>query len=196
MPSSGRVLKAREIVFTDPFGVAPVGMVSREEVDAAYQQGLADGQGGAMAALPRLIASLDEAVADVKSSWTKQEAADRNTIIDLAAELAQWMLGRELALDPSLAVAQVSDAVANVISDEEVKVFVAPELVDVIESNWHPAQSASVHADPTLLRGELRVVAGVSTADLRWAVALERAREALDVVERSALDVVDGAVDD
>jgi flagellar biosynthesis/type III secretory pathway protein FliH len=188
MPSSGRVLKARNIVFTDPFGVAPVAAATREEVDAAYQQGFADGQGGAMAALPRLIASLDEAVADIKTSWTQQQATDRKVIVDLAAELAQWMLGRELEHDPSLAVAQVSDAVANVISDEEVKVFVAPELVEVIESNWHPTQHASVHADSSLLRGELRVVAGVSTADLRWAVALERARE--------ALNAVDGAIDE
>lgn len=177
-----RVLKARDVVFTDPFGVAPVAAVSREEVDAAYRQGFDDGQAGSMSALPRLIESLDAAVADIKTSWSQQQATDRRTMIDLAAELAQWMVGRELEHNPLLAVAQVEDAVSQVISDEAVNVFVAPELVEVIESNWHPVQHASVHADPTLLRGELRVVAGVSTADLRWAVALDRAREALDVV--------------
>ncbi|HVV35258.1 MAG TPA: FliH/SctL family protein [Acidimicrobiales bacterium] len=188
MPSSGRVLKARNVVFHDPFAVAPVVTVSREEVDAAYQRGLEDGQAGSLAALPRLVSALDEAVADIKASWAQQQVDDRRAIIDLAAELAQWMLGRELEHDPALAVAQVNEAVANVLSDEEITVYVAPELVDVIETNWHPAQHASVQADPTLLRGELRVVAGVSTADLRWAVALDRARE--------ALDAVDGAIDD
>lgn len=188
MLSSGRVIKARNVQFSDPFGVAPVAAATREEVDAAYQRGFEDGQSGALASVPRLVASLDEAVADLKASWAQQQMTDRATIVGIAAELAQWMLGRELAHDPSLAVAQVQEAVASVISDEEVKVFVAPELVDVITDNWHPAGQASVHADPTLLRGELRVVAGVSTADLRWAVALDRARE--------ALDAVDGAIDD
>jgi flagellar biosynthesis/type III secretory pathway protein FliH len=183
-----RVLKARNVVFSDPFGVAPVAAVSREEVDAAYRQGFEDAQSGAMAQLPRLISSLDEAVSELKSSWAQQSLADRQALIDMAAELAQWMLGRELQHDPSLVVAQVNDAVASVVSDDEVKVFVAPELVEVIEANWHPAQHASVLADPSLLRGELRVVAGVSKADLRWADALGRARE--------ALDAVDGAIDD
>ena len=185
MPS--RVLKARDVVFNDPFAVAPVN-VHAQVVEEAYHRGFTDGQGGAFGALPRLIESLDDAVAEIKSSWAQQQHADRQALVGAAAELAQWMLGRELEHDPSLAVAQVRDAVASVISDEDVTVFVAPELVDVITSNWHPTQHASVQADPTLLRGELRVVAGVSTADLRWAVALDRARE--------ALDAVDGALDD
>jgi flagellar biosynthesis/type III secretory pathway protein FliH len=190
MPS--RVLKARNVVFSDPFGVSlqpnASAQAHRDEVEAAFAAGLREGREGALSAVPRLIESLDEAVAELKASWARQEFADRKTIVDAAAELAQWMLGRELKNDPSLALAQVQDAVSNVISDEPVTVYVAPELVDVIEHDWHPASPASVIGDPTLLRGELRVVAGVSTADLRWAVALERARE--------ALDAIDGALDD
>ena len=187
-----RVLKARDIVFSDPFGVAPHGTASAEqhkqELEEAFRAGLREGQQGAMSALPKLIDSLNEAVAELRTSWAAQQAADRRTIVDAAAELAQWMVGRELEHDPALVLAQVDDAVANVLSDEPVTVYVAPEMVEVIESSWHPARNASVVGDPTLLRGELRVVAGVSKADLRWAVALDRARE--------ALDVVDGAIDD
>ena len=69
---------------------------------------------------------------------------------------------------------------SNVLSESDVTVYVAPEMVEIINEAWHPDRHASVQPDPTLLRGELRVVAGVSKADLRWADALERAREALD----------------
>jgi flagellar biosynthesis/type III secretory pathway protein FliH len=187
-----RVLKARDVVFNDPFGVglgvSPTAQQHREEVESAYAAGLRDGQEGALSALPKLLASLNDAVAELKTAWAQQQRADRQAIIDAASELAQWMVGRELTNDPSLAVAQIDDAVASVISDEPVTVYVAPELVDVIEAEWHPTRAASVVGDPTLLRGELRVAAGVSNADLRWAVALERAREALDLVADASLD--------
>lgn len=188
---SNRVLKARDIVFTDEFGFAIGGTSSAAAHEAAlaeaYERGLREGQQGALSALPVLIAGLDEAVRDVRNGWVEQTADDRRALVGLAAELAQWMLGRELTNDPSLAVSQVDDAVASVIGDGDVTVYVAPELVEVITESWHPDRHATVQSDPTLLRGELRVVAGVSKADLRWADALERAREALDAVD-GALD--------
>lgn len=189
MPS--RVLKARDVVFSDAFGfgaLAPASVAAQEAALAeAYERGRHDGQQGALAAVPTLIAGLDHVLADVREGWTTQTADDRRTIVGLAAELAQWMLGRELERDPSIAVAQVDEAVDHVVSDSEVTVYVAPEMVDVISESWHPDRPASVQPDATLLRGEMRVVAGVSKADLRWADALERARE--------ALDAVDGAMD-
>jgi flagellar biosynthesis/type III secretory pathway protein FliH len=184
---SSRVLKARDIVFTDDFAFTTQQSVSAAAQEAAlaeaYERGLRDGQQGALSAVPMLVAGLDEAVRDLRSSWVAQTAEDRRTLVGLAAELAQWMLGRELLQDPSLAVAQINEAVDHVVSDSAVTVYVAPEMVDVITESWHPDRHASVQPDPTLLRGELRVVAGVSKADLRWADALERAREALDAVE-------------
>lgn len=185
---SSRVLKARDVVFADEFGFATRSTSSAAAQEAAlaeaYERGLHDGQQGALSALPALVSGLDEAVRSVRNGWVEQTADDRRALVGLAAELAQWMLGRELENDPSLAIAQVDDAVASVISnDSDVTVYVAPELVDVITEQWHPDVHATVQSDPTLLRGELRVIAGVSKADLRWADALERAREALDAVD-------------
>ena len=134
--------------------------------------------------MPTLIAGLDEAVREVRNGWVEQTADDRRALVGLAAELAQWMLGRELERDPSLAMAPLDEAVASVISNSnDVTVYVAPELVDVISESWRPDAHATLISDPTLLRGELRVVSGVSKADLRWADALERARAALDAVD-------------
>lgn len=184
---SSRVLKARDIVFADDFTFATRAAQSAAAQEAAvaeaYERGRLDGQQGALSALPALVAGLDDAVREVRNSWVAQAADDRSALVGLAAELAQWMLGRELERDPALAIAQIDDAVSSVISDSAVTVYVAPELVDVISESWRPDANASVQADPTLLRGELRVVAGVSKADLRWADALERAREALDAVD-------------
>lgn len=188
--SNTRVLKARDVVFSDPFGLAPHAGSSAAAQEAAlaeaYERGLRDGQQGALSALPLLVASLDDAVREVRAGWVQQSAEDRRALVGFAAELAQWMLGRELAQDPTIVVAQIDDAVNSVLSDSDVTVYVAPELVDVVAEAWHPDRHASVQPDPTLLRGELRVVAGVSKADLRWADALQRARDALDTVEVAA----------
>lgn len=187
---SSRVLKAGQVMFMDPFEVASLASniknKHQEDIDAAYAAGLAAAQEEAMANLPRLLDSLRAAVDDVKTSWVRQAAEDRHTLVDMAAELAQWMVGRELRLDPSLAVLQADDVLNEINSDApEVTVFVPPELVEVLESSWHPDRHASVRGDTNLLSGEMRVVAGVSTADLRWADALSRVHEALDVVDGS-----------
>lgn len=186
---SSRVLKARDVVFTDDFSfgmTTPSSAAAQEAaLEEAYARGLMDGKAGSLSAVPQLVAGLDDAVRDLRHGWVMQSADDRRTIVGLAAELAQWMLGRELEHDPMLALAQIDEAVDNVVSESDVTVYVAPEMVEVISESWHPDRHASVQPDPTLLRGELRVVAGVSKADLRWADALERAREALDAVDGS-----------
>lgn len=182
-----RVLKASEVVFMDPFDVATraasSAMVHRDEVEAAFAAGLREGQQGALSALPELLDALNAAVDDVQRGWTRQTTDDRRALVDVAGELAQWMVGRELERDPMLAVAQVDDAVHAVAPTGDVTVFVAPELVDILEQKWHPSQGAHVEGDATLLKGEMRVIAGVTNADLRWADALTRVHEALDVVD-------------
>ena len=187
MTVPSRVLKASDVVFMDPFDVATrnatSAAVQASAIEDAYAAGLRDGQEGALASVPQLVAALNDAVEQLRSDWKRQSQDDRRVLVDTAAELAQWMVGREITRDPTLAALQVEDALVTVGAFGDVDVFVAPELVNVVEEHWHPTNGAHVYGDNTLLKGEMRVVAGVTSADLRWADALTRVHEALDVVD-------------
>lgn len=189
MPS--RVLKAPAVLFVDPLERMArhrdVESRHRADVEAAYQAGLQDGRASGTGAIPSMVAALDQAAAQVASATRARHADDVGALLDVAAELAQWLVGRELSEDPTAVVSLLDQLVADFPSTDALTVRVAPELVPVVEAEWATRAGAVVVADPALAAGEVELATPVTTASLRFAAALATARRLL---------AHDGRVDD
>jgi flagellar biosynthesis/type III secretory pathway protein FliH len=153
----------------------------RVEVDAAYEAGVADGQRAAEAAglgaMPDVAVAIKAANAELADLIANRAAADAGALVGFAAEIARWILGRELAEDPGLVVGRIEAALEAVIPNGRLVVRVAPEAVDLV-SRWAEGRDAEIVGDPSLTPGEARLEAGDAGADLTWAQAFSRVRDA------------------
>jgi flagellar biosynthesis/type III secretory pathway protein FliH len=153
----------------------------RVEVDAAYQSGVADGRRAAeadgLAAMPRLAAAIDGAVAGLGEALAERAAADADTLVGFATEIARWILGRELETDPAAVLGRIEAALDGLSVNSRLIVRVAPEAVELV-SRWAEGRDADVIGDPSLTPGEARLAGGAASADLTWAPAFSRVREA------------------
>jgi hypothetical protein len=70
-------------------------------------------------------------------------------------------------------------------------VRVAPEAVELV-SRWAEGRDADVVADPSLTPGEARLAGGSASADLTWAQAFSRVREAFGSADQET-EVAEGA---
>jgi len=178
-----RVLKAPAVLFVDPLERMArhrdVESRHRADVEAAYQAGLQDGRASGTGAIPSMVAALDQAAAQVASATRARHADDVGALLDVATELAQWLVGRELAQDPTAVVSLLDQLIADFPSADAFVVRVTPELVPVVEAEWAARAGATVVADPTLAAGEVELATPVTTASLRFASALATARQLL-----------------
>lgn len=181
-----RVLKAANVLVADPAAEAAAREEAhRAEVAAAYRAGLAEGRALAeregLAAVPRLVAALREAVDRIDVAAAASRAAAARAVAEAAVELACWIVRREIAHDPSLLAARVAEAMAHLQPAGRVVVRVAPGLVEPVAA-WaeEAGVPASIEPDPSLVPGEARVIGDDCGADLTLATAVARAREALE----------------
>lgn len=181
-----RVLKAASVVVADPAAEAAAREEAhRAEVAAAYRAGLADGRARAeregLAAVPRLVAALEEAVGRIDAAAAAARAAAGRAVADAAVELATWIVRREVAADPSLLAVRVADALSHLQPDGPVTVRVAPGLAEPVRA-WagEAGVAVAVEADPSLAPGDAVVVGDHCGADLTLAAAVARARRAME----------------
>ena len=154
----------------------------RVELDAAYQSGMADGRRAAeadgLAAMPKVAAAIDRAVAGLAEAAAGQARDDVAALVEYATEIARWILGRELATDPAAILGRIESALVGLNPNGRLVLRVSPEAADLV-GRWAEGRDAEVIADPALEPGEARIDAGDASADLTWAQAFSRVREAL-----------------
>ena len=197
--SSATVLKAGNVrmVFLDDqaavaerdAAAAAAAARQRVEIDAAYQSGVADGRRAAEAdglgAMPEVALAIKAATAQLGDQIAARAAADAAGLVGYAVEIARWILDRELAADPGAVVARIEAALQSLIPNGRLVIRVAPEAADLV-TRWAEGRDADVLADPALAAGEARLDAGDAAADLTWAQAFDRVRQAF------AADQADG----
>jgi flagellar assembly protein FliH len=167
----------------DPFAAARA--VGYEEGFAA---GLADAAAGDEAAITARISRLSDALitaaATARSHRAEAVALAEQEAVELAFELAETLLGRELSLSPSLSLDAVKRAVALVPKGEDLVVRLHPGDVITVEELQALVADASVKVvhDPVVEVGGCVVEAGPCHIDAQVGPALERARALIDSV--------------
>jgi len=161
----------------------------RVEVDAAYQAGMADGRRAAEAAglgaMPEVALAVKAATAQLGDQIAARAAADAGDLVGYAVEIARWILGRELAADPAAVVTRIEQALESLLPNGNLVIRVAPDAVDVVGRSA-VGRGAEVIGDPDLGPGEARLEAGDAAADLTWAQAFDRVRQAFAVESADA----------
>lgn len=163
----------------------------RVEVDAAYQAGLADGQRAAEAAglgaMPDVAVAIKAATAELGDLIAGRAAADAGALVGFATEIARWILARELAEDPGLVITRIEAALEAFSTTGRLVVRVAPESAAIV-ARWAEGRDVEIVGDPALTPGEARLEAGDAGADLTWAQAFRRVREAFGPDDLAAED--------
>ena len=156
------------------------------ELAAARAAGVADGraQAGAeaAAAFTALAGSLDASASAARDAVRDSLALDLAAVVDVAAELAAWVLGRELTTDPAALLPRVEDLLADVADATAVDVAVHPDAEAAYRAwaSTHPSRPVTVTADPDLAPGEATLRTGDGGHARVGAVdALRRAVDAL-----------------
>ncbi len=153
-----------------------------------FAAGLADAAMGAEAAVSARVARLSDALIAAAAS-ARSHRADAVTLaeqeaVELAFELAEALLGREISLSPSLSIDAVTRAVALVPKGEDLVVRLHPGDVITAEQLQALVADASVKVvhDPEVEVGGCVVEAGPCRIDAQVGPAMERARALIDSV--------------
>jgi flagellar assembly protein FliH len=159
---------------------------------AGYQEGfaagLADAAAGDEAAVSARVARLSDAVIAAADNARSQRAEAvtlaEQEAVELAFELAEALLGREISLSPSPSIDAVKRAVALVPQGEDLVVRLHPGDVITPEELQALVADASVKVvqDPEIEEGGCVVEAGPCRIDAQIGPAMERARALIDSV--------------
>jgi flagellar assembly protein FliH len=167
----------------DPFAAARA---------AGYQEGfaagLADAAAGDEAAVSARVSRLSDAVmaaaATARSQRAEAVSLAEQEAVELAFELAEALLGREISVSPTLTIDAVKRAVALVPQGEDLVVRLHPGDVITPEELQALVADASVKVvhDPAIEAGGCVVEAGPCRIDAQIGPAMERARALIDSV--------------
>ena len=193
---AGVVLRSRtgvkRVQMGDPLRERLGGRVSRAEVEAKERtegllaaaerralQVLREADERAEAARSRAVAEARAVAVAEFASWatrlkdqeTRADERARDRIVELAGLLAERLLGRELALDPSVVSELASVVLAEARGAARVEVYAHPDdVAGLREAMSSLDPDGRVHAllpDPSLGRGDLRLHTDVGTVDAR-----------------------------
>jgi flagellar assembly protein FliH len=153
-----------------------------------FAAGLADAAAGDEAAISARVARLSEALIAAAATARTQRAeavalAEREAV-ELAFELAETLLGREIRVSPSPSIDAVTRAVALVPKGEDLVVRLHPgDVIDAAELQSLVADATiKVVHDPEVEVGGCVVEAGPCRIDAQVGPAMERARALIDSV--------------
>ncbi len=169
----------------DPFAAARA-----SGFQEGFAAGLADAAAGDEAAVTartaRLAEALIEAAAVARSQRAEAVALAEREAVELAFELAEALIGRELVLSPSLSMDAVRRAVALVPQGEDLVVRLHSDDVITPADLQTLVADASVRVvhDPEVEPGGCVVEAGPCRIDAQVGPAMERARALIDSVGR------------
>jgi flagellar assembly protein FliH len=167
----------------DPFATARA-----SGFQEGFAAGLADAATGDEAAVAARIARLSDAIiaaaATARSQRAEAVTQAEQEAVELAFELAETLIGREMNLDPSLSIEAVKRAVALVPKGDDLVVRLHPGDVITAEELQALVADASVKVvhDPEVESGGCVVEAGPCRIDAQIGPAMARARALIESV--------------
>lgn len=161
----------------------------RAELQGAYDTGLADGRElearDGVALLRSLADSVTEVRVDAADAAAAQLRADVADLLDVAAEVATWLLERELSADSGVLLRRLTSAIDGLVSPDNAVVYANPGDIATLRA-WRDQRtidglpgSFELDADPTVPSGQARLRCDGQVADLTAAAAVRRALAAI-----------------
>lgn len=167
----------------DPFAAARAAGY-QEGYQAALAQAAAGEAAAAAQRASRLSDALLAAAASARSHRAEAVSQAEHEAVELAFELAEAVLGREISLHPSLTIEAVKRAVALVPRGEDLVIRLHPGDAITAEDLQALVADASVKvvADPDVEQGGCVVEAGPCRIDAQIGPAMARARALIESV--------------
>ncbi len=177
-------------------GIDPFTAARAAGFEEGFQAGLADAAAGDEAARTaqtgRLSDALIAAADAARSHRADAVSLAEHEAVELAFELAEALLGREISLSPSLSIDALKRAVALVPKGEDLVVRLQPDDVITPEELQVLVADASVRVviDPEVELGGCVVEAGPCRIDAQVGPAMERARALIHSVGQTTREPV------
>jgi hypothetical protein len=124
------------------------------------------------------VARLAAALATVRAHVVEESEPE---VVGLVLNVAERVVGRELALDPELLVSWVEEGLAALPRKEEITVAVAPDVAARIERERESLGSPRVVVDPALAVGTCELREGATTIEVGAAARMAAISDALGV---------------
>jgi len=135
-------------------------------------------------ALDAAVEALASAAESLRDARREEAEHCMRGALDVALALARRVLERELSVDPSALLPLVERAVELLAEARPLRVALAPEALEVLESRPEPLAALpkdqiELVADPALARSEARVRGGASRIEVRLDSVLGMLRDEL-----------------
>ncbi len=128
----------------------------------------------------------EEAAAALGRVASRRLIDNRETILDLAAEIARHWIGDELRVDPTRYAGPLERALMLCADAPAARIHLHPEVLAALETSlpewlgrWSERIELEVAADPALAPGAFRIEAGTDAVDAHFEGLGARLREAL-----------------
>jgi flagellar biosynthesis/type III secretory pathway protein FliH len=128
--------------------------------NVGFEQGYAAGAAAAEDALAQSVRRLAEMVASVQENHASFFRMAERQVVDLALQIAQKVVEREVENMPDLAVSVVRSALEEMDARTAVRVRVNPEDAELLRRRWSQVVPSGVSADRIELQPDERVRPG------------------------------------
>lgn len=143
--------------------------------------GVADTLAQGSLAVLRASAALDKLADIVAAQQDREVQATTSTVLELALEVARWVLRRELSEDGSTLLARLEEGLRALLPSPTTRISVSP-ADHALVSEWASARGrvgTTVVADCRLAAGDAVVVTDAGRAELTVGAAMRAAAETL-----------------
>jgi flagellar assembly protein FliH len=128
--------------------------------NTGFEEGRADGVASAEAALAESVRRLAQIVDNVQESHAAFFRSAERQVVDLALQIAQKVVEREIENIPDLAVNVIRGALEEMDARTAVRVRVSPDDAELLTRRWTQVVPSSVGADRVELQADERVQPG------------------------------------
>jgi flagellar assembly protein FliH len=141
----------------------------KEAYDAGMQEGRQAGMAAGQAEIEKKSGMLDALLQSLAQPFQQLDDCVEQELVSLSLAIARQLVRRELKADPAQVMGVVHEAIAVLpVGSRGVKVCLHPEdvaLVREIVASSEADRSWSLMEDPSLLRGDCRIVTETSQVD-------------------------------
>jgi flagellar biosynthesis/type III secretory pathway protein FliH len=128
--------------------------------NTGYEQGLAEGRAAAEADMAEAIQRMQQLASNVLESHTGFFRAAERQVVDLALQIAQKVVERELENMPELAVGVIRSALEEMDARTAVRVRIHPDDEEVVRRRWSQVVPSGVNGERIEIQPDERVQPG------------------------------------
>ncbi len=153
--------------------------------DAAFEKGRASATVD-FARCEQACSVFEQAAAALDRVAARRLHENRETVLELAAEIARHWIGEELRVDPTRYAGPLERALSLCAAASRARIHLHPEVLAALETSlpewldrWSERLDVEIAADASLAPGAFRIESGAQAIDAGFAGFAGRLREAL-----------------